>query len=79
MSSILQQQGDRRAEQFRRDLAAVINRHSIDAALGIPDYALADFLDKQLEHFQQYNGLRENKMAMKPAHDGRKEGDNGPR
>jgi hypothetical protein len=35
--------------KLRQDLAKVLNSHSIDAQLGIPDYLLAKYLTNQLD------------------------------
>ena len=30
--------------EFEKDLAALLNRHGVDNALGVPDYILAEYL-----------------------------------
>ena len=39
-------------EDVRRDLATIMNSHSIDDELGIPDYALAELIATYLETIQ---------------------------
>lgn len=38
---------------FRRELAALINRHSRENASGTPDYILANYLARCLDNFDQ--------------------------
>ena len=35
--------------KLRQDLAKVLNSHSVDAELGIPDYLLAKYVTNQLD------------------------------
>lgn len=38
---------------FRRELAALINRHSRENASGTPDYILANYLARCLDNYDQ--------------------------
>lgn len=41
-------------EEFQRELASLLNRHSIDTALNATDFHLAEFIARQLEGIQHF-------------------------
>lgn len=45
------------SSDFARDLARVLNIHSIDAKVGLPDFILASFLEKMLHDLGAHNDL----------------------
>jgi len=53
-------------QNFTREIASVINRHSVDSVLGIPDFILAEFIVDQLDtienlHLEEkhFHGVKE--------------------
>lgn len=44
---------------FRRELAALINRYSYENASDTPDFILAEFMSGCLEHFERATRSRE--------------------
>lgn len=52
-------------EEVARDLAALINKHGLDNAIGIADYILAHFLLACLSGFWQTNNMRKTHQGVK--------------
>ena len=43
-------------KEFKRDLAALLNKHCIPSRSNVPDFILANYLTACLEAFDQANG-----------------------
>ena len=44
---------------FERELAALLNKHSLDTHANTPDYVLARYLIRQLDNFRESTDERE--------------------
>lgn len=53
-------------ESFRKELEALINRHSMENGSNTPDFMLADYLDSCLETFDRILRAREKWHGRKP-------------
>lgn len=53
-------------DKFRKELEALINKHSIDNETNIPDYILSTYLVKYIEHLGHLINYRDQWFNFKP-------------